>query len=106
VPPLTRRLLRRGDFASRDDLETQITAYTVRCNRTDRSYLRRYDAEHARYLERHTQHPRHPDAFDRAACPSPTVTGNRQRTCDALHLPLRLRRSQTLSVSPLRSVLP
>jgi transposase len=66
---LTRRLLRRGDFASRDDLETQITAYTVRYNRTARPYRWRYDAdaEHARYLERHTQRPCHPDAFDRAA---------------------------------------
>ncbi|MFB7554473.1 hypothetical protein [Streptomyces brevispora] len=62
---LTRRLLRRSDFASK----TQITAYTVRYNRTARPYRWRYeaDAEHARYLERHTQHPRHPDAFDRAA---------------------------------------
>jgi transposase len=66
---LTRRLLRRGDFASRDDLETQITAYTIRYNRTARPYQWRYDAdaEHARYLERHTQHTPHPDAFDQAA---------------------------------------
>ncbi|MGY4930515.1 hypothetical protein ACWD7T_05250 [Streptomyces sp. 900116325] len=61
-------MLRRGDFASRDDLETQITAYTVRYNRTARPYRWRYDAdaEHARYLERHTQHPGYPDAFGRA----------------------------------------
>ncbi|MCY0963570.1 IS630 family transposase, partial [Streptomyces sp. H27-H5] len=52
-----RRLLRRGDFASRDDLETQITTYTIRYNRTARPYRWRYDAdaEHARYLTRHLQ---------------------------------------------------
>ncbi|MBD9730461.1 hypothetical protein IGX29_01245 [Streptomyces sp. H28] len=54
-------------FANRDDLETKITAYTVRYNRTARPYRWRYDAEHALYLERHTQRPCHPDAFDRAA---------------------------------------
>jgi len=66
---LARRLPRRGDFAFRGDLEIQITAFTVRYNRTARPYQWRYDAdaEHARYLQRHTQHPCHPDAFDRAA---------------------------------------
>ena len=51
---LTRRLLRRGDFASRDDLETKITAFTIRHNRP---YKWSYDAdaEHARYLQRHPQ---------------------------------------------------
>lgn len=48
--------------------KTQITAYTVRYKRTARAYRWRYDAdaEHARYLERHTQHPYRPDAFGRA----------------------------------------
>jgi transposase len=54
---LTRRLLRRGDFASRDDLETKIIAFTIRHNRNARPYRWAYDAdaEHARYLERHNQ---------------------------------------------------
>ena len=66
---LTRRLLRRGDFSSRDDLEAQITAYTVRYNRTARPYQWRYDAdaEHAHYLQRHHQPAGDPDEFDRAA---------------------------------------
>src|SRR6266496_3119082 len=52
---LTRRLLRRGDFASRDDLETKITAFTIRHNKNARPYKWSYDAnaEHARYLQRH-----------------------------------------------------
>jgi len=52
---LTRRLLRRGDFTSRDDLEAKITAFTIRCNKNARPYRWSYDAdaEHARYLERH-----------------------------------------------------
>ena len=54
---LTRRLLRRGDFASRDDLEAKITAFTIRHNRHARPYNWSYDADadHARYLERHRQ---------------------------------------------------
>lgn len=54
---LTRRLLRRGDFASRDDLETKITAFTIRHNKNARPYKWNYDAdaEHARYLARHPQ---------------------------------------------------
>ena len=54
---LTRRLLRRGDFASRDDLEAKITALTIRHNKTARPYKWSYnaDAEHARYLARHPQ---------------------------------------------------
>ena len=53
----TRRLLRRGDFTSRDDLETKITAFTIRHNKHARPYRWSYDAdaEHARYLERHPQ---------------------------------------------------
>jgi transposase len=52
---LTRRLLRRGDFTSRDDLEAQITAFTIRHNKNARPYKWSYDAdaEHARYLQRH-----------------------------------------------------
>jgi transposase len=54
---LTRRLLRRGDFTSRGDLETQITAFTIRYNKRARPYRWSYDAgtEHARYLARHPQ---------------------------------------------------
>jgi transposase len=52
---LTRRLLRRGDFTSRDDLEAKITTFTIRYNKNARPYRWSYDAdaEHARYLERH-----------------------------------------------------
>jgi transposase len=52
---LARRLLRRGDFASRDDLEAQITAFTIRHNKHARPCKWTYDAdaEHARYLQRH-----------------------------------------------------
>lgn len=54
---LTRRLLRRGDFTSRDDLEAKITAFTIRHNKHARPYKWAYDADadHARYLERHRQ---------------------------------------------------
>ena len=54
---LARRLLRRGDFASRDDLEARITAFTIRYNKTARPYKWSYDddADHARYLQRHRQ---------------------------------------------------
>ncbi len=54
---LTRRLLRRGDFASRDDLEAKITAFTIRHNKNARPCTWSYDADadHARYLERHTK---------------------------------------------------
>ncbi|MET7518238.1 IS630 family transposase [Streptomyces sp. NPDC005480] len=52
---LTRRLLRRGDFASRKDLEAQITAFTIRHNRTARPYQWRYDAD-----ADHARHPRPP----------------------------------------------
>ncbi len=33
---LTRRLLRRGDFTSRDDLDAKITAFTIRHNKNAR----------------------------------------------------------------------
>jgi transposase len=54
---LTRRLLRRGDFASRGDLQAQITAFTIRHNKNARPCKWSYDAgaEHARYLARHRQ---------------------------------------------------
>jgi transposase len=54
---LTRKLLRRGDFTSREVLETWITAFTIRHNKPARPYKWSYDAdaEHARYLERHPQ---------------------------------------------------
>ncbi|WP_322752043.1 MULTISPECIES: IS630 family transposase, partial [unclassified Frankia] len=35
---LTRQLLRRGDFVSREDLEAQITAFTIRHNETAQPY--------------------------------------------------------------------
>lgn len=52
---LTRKLLRRGDFTSRDDLETRITEFTIGYNKTAHPWKWKYDAdaEHARYLERH-----------------------------------------------------
>jgi transposase len=54
---LTRRLLRRGDFTSRDDLEARITAFTIQHNKNARPCKWSYDADagHARYLERHRQ---------------------------------------------------
>jgi transposase len=54
---LARRLLRRGDFTSRDDLEAKITAFTIRHNKHAHPYKWSYDADadHARYLERHPQ---------------------------------------------------
>jgi transposase len=54
---LTRRLLRRGDFTSRDELEAKITTFTIRHNKNARPYKWSYDADadHARYLERHRQ---------------------------------------------------
>ena len=65
---LTRRLLRRGDFASRDDLEAKIIAFTIRHNKNARPYRWSYDADadHARYLERHPQ-PESPPALAEAA---------------------------------------
>ena len=54
---LTRRLLRRGDVASRGDPEAKITAFTIRYNKNARPYEWRYDAGagHARCLARHQQ---------------------------------------------------
>jgi transposase len=52
---LTRGLLRRGEFTSRDDLAAKITDFTIRYNRTARPYTWTYDAraDHARHLARH-----------------------------------------------------
>ena len=51
---LTRKLLRRGGFTSRQDPGTPITAFTIRRSKRARRCKRSYDAgaEHARYLER------------------------------------------------------
>ncbi len=66
---LTRRLLRRGDFTSRDDLDAKITAFTIRHNKHARPYRWSYDADaqHARYLERHRQPGPLPAALPEAA---------------------------------------
>jgi transposase len=66
---LTRRLLRRGDFTSRDELEAKITAFTIRHNKNARPYKWSYDAdaEHARYLDRHRQPEPLPAALPEAA---------------------------------------
>ena len=52
---LTRKLLRRGDFTSREHLQAQITEFTIRHNQTAHPYKRSYDADagHARYPGRH-----------------------------------------------------
>lgn len=52
---LTRKLLRRGDFISREDLENRITEFTISHNETAHPYKWSYDADaaHARYLQRH-----------------------------------------------------
>jgi transposase len=54
---LTRGLLRRGEFTSRDDLAVKITDFTIRYNRTARPYIWTYDAraDHARHLARHVR---------------------------------------------------
>jgi transposase len=64
---LTRRLPRRGDFATREDLETQIIDFSLAHNETAEPYRWRYDAEaeHARYLDRHPT--RQPDPTTEAA---------------------------------------
>ena len=66
---LTRRLLRRGDFTSRDDLDAKITAFTIRYSKNARPCRWSYDAaaEHARYLERHRQPEPLPAALPEAA---------------------------------------
>jgi hypothetical protein len=54
---LARRLLRRGDFASRDELEAGIAAFTIRYSKSACPYKWSYRAgtDHARYLQRHRQ---------------------------------------------------
>jgi transposase len=73
---LTRSLLRRGEFTSRDDLTGKIISFAVRYNRTARPYTWTYDAaaDHTRYLARHTRHddpaapkPAQPNVLQRAA---------------------------------------
>ena len=51
---LTRKLLRRGSFGSQEDLDRQISGFTISYNKTARPWKWRYDADtdHARYLER------------------------------------------------------
>jgi len=55
---LTRGLLRRGEFTSRDDLAAKITDFAIRYNRTARPYTWTYDAraDHARHLARPAGH--------------------------------------------------
>jgi hypothetical protein len=50
---LTRKLLRRGDFTSRNDLENRITESTIGYNKTTHPWKWKYDADpgHARYLQ-------------------------------------------------------
>ncbi|MEU8267776.1 hypothetical protein AB0B89_11465 [Sphaerisporangium sp. NPDC049002] len=54
---LTRRLLRRGEFTSREDLMEQIDTFTIRHNASAQPYRWRYDAHanHVRYLTRRDQ---------------------------------------------------
>jgi len=54
---LTRRLLRRGEFTSRQDLTDQITDFVIGYNTTAHPYTWRYDAraDHTRHLTRRTQ---------------------------------------------------
>ena len=54
---LTRKLLRRGSFESQEDLENQITEFTIGYNKTAHPWKWKYDAdaEHARYLQRHPE---------------------------------------------------
>ncbi|MDQ2815726.1 MAG: hypothetical protein M3Z75_28745 [Actinomycetota bacterium] len=54
---LTGKLLRRGDFISRDHLESRITEFTIRHNETAHPDKWSYyaGADHTRYLERCTR---------------------------------------------------
>ncbi|MGH3407255.1 MAG: transposase, partial [Streptosporangiaceae bacterium] len=54
---LTRKLLRRGSFGSQEDLDNQITEFTIGYNKTAHPWKWKYDAdtEHARYLQRHPE---------------------------------------------------
>jgi transposase len=42
---LARKLLRRGSFESREDLENQITEFTIGCNKTAHPWKWKYDAD-------------------------------------------------------------
>jgi transposase len=66
---LTRRLLRRGDFPSQEDLENKITEFTIRYNTRAKPFDWKYDAraEHARHLARHQGEQAHQDAYLPAA---------------------------------------
>jgi hypothetical protein len=68
VGVLTGKLLRRCDFTSGKDLETRITAFTIRHNKRARQHKWSYDAdaEHARYLE-HRPRPEPQTALPEAA---------------------------------------
>jgi hypothetical protein len=54
---LTRRLLRRGEFTSREDLMEQIDTFTIRHTASAQPYRWRYNAraDHVRYLTRRDQ---------------------------------------------------
>lgn len=66
---LTRRLLRRGDFPSQEDLENKITEFTVRYDTTAKPFTWKYDArtEHARHLARRQDEQARQAAYARAA---------------------------------------
>ncbi|WP_433498562.1 transposase [Sphaerimonospora sp. CA-214678] len=66
---LTRRLLRRGEFTSRQDLMDQIDTFTIRHNASAQSYRWRYDAraDHVRYLTRRDQEQARAPLLDRTA---------------------------------------
>ena len=66
---LTRRLLRRGDFPSREDLENKITEFTVRYNTTAKPFTWKYDArtEHARHQARHQDEQARQATYHQAA---------------------------------------
>src|ERR1035441_9912311 len=65
---LTRALLRRGEFTSRDDLIDKIPGFAIRCNRTARPWKWAYDAraDHAGYIADRARH-------DRSAATSPAT---------------------------------
>jgi hypothetical protein len=83
---LTRRLLCRGDFASRDDLETQITACagptTERPAPTGGAMTPTPNAPATPNATLNTRAI--PTPSTEPHDPHPAATGNRQRTCDAL----------------------
>ncbi|TJZ97028.1 hypothetical protein [Actinacidiphila oryziradicis] len=66
---LTRRLPRRGDFSSQEDLENKITEFAVRYNTTAKPIAWKYDAraEHARHLARCQREQAHQDTYLQAA---------------------------------------